>query len=313
MPEGLIRTARELFFAALTGEATDIEPWVIDRAISVLDEEDLPAGTRIFAAGELPEFIYFMREGRVGMLRDGAAPWTFEGRWAIGMFDAVLERPHDRTAVALTNLRLMKLRAEHWLELIEESFDLARAVVTNTLRTIASLETRCWRLRPKPQSFVVATAPTPGLPLTFVDRLAYLMDVPMIRDAGVQVLANVAGMLDETVFEPGEHLYLRGVATGRTFLVIEGKVVGDRSDPDLSVVFGPGTVVCGVAGLGEPAIAWEARAVERTRTLSMRLEDWFDLMEEHFDLVRSTLRSFARLRENILGELAADAGDLLVP
>jgi CRP-like cAMP-binding protein len=337
----LLRTSRELFLSALGGARNDVETWVIDRMTSRLEEEEVPAGTRIFAAGEEVEFIYLMHEGRLRMVRENGAPWTFVGRWVIGAFDAVLDRPHTRTAVALTNLSLMRVRADHWIEVLEESFELSRGVVANLVRASAALESRLWRSRPQPALQAGATregAPVAGErplevdassqallgyvassavsrpvgPLSFVDRLAILTDVAILRAAGIQVLADVAGLMQEVSFEPGELIHERGENGGRFFVVIEGEVVADRSDPELSVRFGPGRVVCGVAGLGEPAQAWRARAVERTRALSMRLEDWYDLMEEHFDLVRSALRALALRRESILDELAADAGDLLL-
>jgi hypothetical protein len=59
-----------------------------------------------------------------------------------------------------------------------------------------------------------------------------------------------------------------------------------------------------MAALGEAASAWEAQAVEPTRVLSLLVEDWYDLMEEHFDLVRSALRAVALTSERLLDELA---------
>lgn len=308
MPDSLVRTSRELFLSALAGGASDIETWVLDRMTSLLEEGDVRAGTRIFAAGEEAEFIYYMRHGRIRLVRPGGATWTFEGRWAIGAFDAAMNRPHARTAIALTDLRLMKLRSEHWLELLEDSFELARANIANIVGTVAALETRRWASRPPPRGSVVAPVPPPGATFTFVDRLALLTDVALFRDAGVQVLADVAGVMEEMTFEAGERIDLE--TKRRALLVLDGEIVADRHEPTLSVPFGPGSVVCGVAALGEPARAWEARAVTKARALSIGLEDWLDLMEEHFDLVRSALAALARARENILEELAADAGEV---
>jgi CRP-like cAMP-binding protein len=54
--------------------------------------------------------------------------------------------------------------------------------------------------------------------------------------------------------------------------------------------------------------AWDAWAREPTRLLKVPVEVWFDLFEEHFDLVISTRVVLARERDAILEQLAAEAG-----
>jgi CRP-like cAMP-binding protein len=93
----LVRTSRELFLSVLAGGAGNLETWVIDRMASVVDEEDLEPGKRLFAKGEQPEYIFFVRDGRIRLERDGSGAWIFEGRSVIGVFDALLVRvPRDR-------------------------------------------------------------------------------------------------------------------------------------------------------------------------------------------------------------------------
>jgi CRP-like cAMP-binding protein len=300
----LLRTSRELFLSILTGGNHDIETWVLDRMTSLVDEEDVEPGKRLFARDEQPEFIFFVRDGRVRLEREGSHPWVFEGRSVIGGFDALLERPHARTAVADTSLHVLKVRVEHWLDLLEDSFGLARAALSNSVAMVAALEARRWKLDPKPQGSVVAAVPPIEFPLAFVDRLAILAEVPLVRGAGIQVLVELADSVEEVAFEPGDTIFQRGQPCGQAFLVLEGAALGDRNDPLLEVSFGPGSFVGGAASLGEPIIEWQARAATRMRALSLLLEDWFDHMEEHFDLVRSALSALALTREAILDDLA---------
>jgi CRP-like cAMP-binding protein len=248
-----------------------------------------------------------MRDGRVEMLRDGAPNFTLEGRSALGIFDAILDRPHARTAIAKTRLHLAKVRADDWLDLMEESFEIARVAVANSVRLAADLEALRWSLSRQPQGSVIAPVASSNPPLSFVDRLALLTDVAIVREAGVQVLVEVADLMEEMTFAAGQTLYERGRGGGHIFLVLGGKVIADRSDPNVSVAFGPGSLVCGMAAFGETASAWEARAVEPTRALALLVEDWFDLMEEHFDLVRSALRALALTSEALRDELASHA------
>jgi CRP/FNR family cyclic AMP-dependent transcriptional regulator len=294
----------------LTGGSDDIETWVIDRMTSIVDEEDVESGKRLFARDEQPEFIFLVRDGRVRLEREGSSPWLFEGRSVIGGFDALLERPHARTAVAETNLHVLKVRVDDWLDLLEDSFGLSRAALGNSVATVAAVEARLWKTDPRAHGCVAASLPPVEFPLAFVDRLAILAETPLVRGAGIQVLVELADSVEEVTFEPGDAILERGKPPGQAFLVLEGEAKGDRTDPRLEVSFGPGTLVGGVASLGEPIVDWQANAVTRVRALSVPLTDWFDHMEEHFDLVRSALSSLALMREAILDDLAAREGEL---
>ena len=308
----LLRTSRELFLSVIAGRAGELPTWALDRLTSVLEEEEVEAGGRLFAAGEPVELIYFMREGRIQLSREGAPPWIYEGRWAIGPADAILDRPYQRTGVALTNLSLLKVPAEDWIELIEDSFELARGSVSSSVEQIAALEALLWSSQQGPRGKVMATLRLEGGPLSFLDRLAMFAGLGLFRSAGVQVLADVVSLVEEQTFAPGERIWARGESPGKTFLIVEGEVMADRLDPALTVRFGPGSGVAGVASLGDAAKAWEARAVVETRTLSLQLEDWFDEMEEHFDLVRSALGGLALIRDEIVEELAAGRRELVL-
>ncbi len=310
----LQRTSRELFLAVLTGGAGNLETWVIDRMTALVDEEDVAAGKRLFAEGEPPESIFFIREGRVRLERDGASPWVFEGRTVIGVFDALLDRPHARTAIAETDLHLLKLRVDYWLELLEDSFGLARAAVRNSvIGLVAGLEARRWAAEDAPRGAVVARVPPPSACLALrraPRRSCRCRDATWRRNPGPRGTSRTA--MEEVTFEPGKTIFERGNLRGEALLVLQGEAEGNRLDPPLRVVFGPGSVVGGVASLGESMLAWEARAITRVRALSMRLEDWFDLMEEHFDLVRAALSGMALQREAILGDLSTGRGELRV-
>ena len=187
----LQRTSRELFLTLLSGGAGNLESWVIDRMISVFEEEDVEAGKRLFARGEPPEFIFFIREGRVVLERDGSPPWLFEGRSAIGVFDAILERPHERTAVAETDLHLLKLRVDHWLELLEDSFGFARVALANSVRTVAQVEAKRWAAQTRPRGSVMVQVPPVAGPLAFVERLATLASAPLLPKLASWILTFI--------------------------------------------------------------------------------------------------------------------------
>jgi CRP-like cAMP-binding protein len=299
-----MRAWKELFVTGFGAELGKVDSWVMDRLTAMLQEEDVYAGEQLFSRGSAPEYFYFLRKGRVRLERPAVAPQLLEGPAVIGIFDAVLDRPWLHTATSLGDAEIMKVRLDDWVELLEDSFELARASVQSATRQVARLEEGLLEegLTPWSASPSFAAVGT-GVRLGVVERIAVLMDALALRAAGVQTLSDLALVCEETTFAPGDPLFDRGAKSDRVFLVVEGIVTASRAPSAVAWTFGPGQIVCGaaafLAAFGEEPVRWAARASSPLRTLAFRTEDWFDLMEEHFDLVRSALAGLALERERL--------------
>jgi CRP-like cAMP-binding protein len=309
---GLVRLGRELFMVGLGLPIEDVDSWVMDRMIAVLEEQSVRAGQVIYRAGEPADFLYFVRDGRLRLSREGSPSWSLEGNWVIGSLEAMADIPHPRTATALVDFGMMRVPVGAWLELLEDSFQAARAGITNAARSVALLEERITELprqeRRAPRAFCVKKTPQ----LSLVERLAFLVEIRMLRRAGVQTLGDLAGMSRESAFEAGATVLERAVERSELLLVIDGEVMATRAGPDVVRHYGAGDLVCGAAAFGTRAPFWEAKAVTPTRVLSFPIEVWFDLMEEHFDLVRSTFEALMVRREVLLEHLASGQQELVL-
>jgi CRP-like cAMP-binding protein len=305
----LQRLTRELFLAAVAPPS--IPGWVIERTASILEDLEVNEGDVIYTAGDAPEFIYFVQDGHILTTLDGGAPITFTGRWAMGSFDVLADRPRRRTATALASFHMQRLPADAWLELLEDSFDIARSMLTNAARTFVRLQEKLGEDAPD-ESEVTPLLPRHDEPLSLVERLAVLAGVPALRGAGIQTLADLAAVTDEVTFEPGEVVLARGDTPVRAYVVFDGEVEGVRSKPDMVRRFGPGALVLGATALAEISLPWEARTRTRARALSFRVEDSVDLMEEHFDMVRSVFADLARERERLVDKVSALRGGLVL-
>jgi CRP-like cAMP-binding protein len=297
------RIQRELFLAAFGANVAALEPWVTDRLTALLEEEVARAGDTLFSAGDPPDFYYFLREGRVQLVRDGSTPWTYQGPSVFGVSDALLERPRVRTALAVTDIQAMKVQSDALIELLEDSFALSRAAIVGSVRTVAGLEQRLWASGVKQ----LRRETGPGAPagaLDTLERLAILTEAPLLRGAGVQILSDLAAAADIFAFVEGDTLIARGSGDGRVHILLEGQVEATRLSPEVVWRGGPGEIVCGVAAFGDPILAWEAVARTGGRSLTFRVADWLDLMEENFDMVRTTLGALSLDREELLERLS---------
>lgn len=289
MPEpSRSRIARELL-AAQFGAFRGVESWVMDRLASALEPDDVRAHEIIYRAGDPAEFLYFVREGRI---ETRAPPHTrvVTGPSVFGVFDVLLERARTAPAVALTDVGLMKVRGETWLELLDDSFELGRVALLAMARSLAELE----------QQIAVSGDAEAAPPerrragaLDALERVETLLSEPLLRGVGVQAISDLAMMAEEHEFDAGQVIFERGVARERMFVVVEGTVMATRADPVCTRRATAGQLVCGAAAFAQPSLGWEARAESRVRLLSFRIEDWFDLLEEHSDLLRATLAAFA--------------------
>jgi CRP-like cAMP-binding protein len=130
----------------------------------------------------------------------------------------------------------------------------------------------------------------------------------MARGAGVQALVDLAAASEEIRLEDGETLSHHGHEREHLHLVVRGRVDANRASPDVLRSFGPGDVVGGPAAFSDRAHAWTALARGPARLLAIPIEAWFDLAEEHFDLVLSMMAVFGEARDAIMEQLAIEAG-----
>ncbi len=298
-----LRITRELSLAAFdatTAQASNpLEPWVTDRLVQISEEGDTPAGETLFARGDPPDSFYILRKGRVRLAGGASGPQDLEGPCIVGMIDLLLDRPRAGAALALSDVQFLKVRVEGWFDLLEDSFTLARASVMAMVRTVAALQEKAWAgASPRTRA---GRGPSLSLaPISMIERLGVLMDTPLLRGAGGQALSDLASMCEEVSFAPGETLGDGGGPRDRVFICVSGEVEAWRDEPHVAWRGGPGQIVCDLAWIADADMRWQARAVTPARALKFRVEDWFDLMEEHFEMVRSTLAALALQRETIL-------------
>jgi CRP-like cAMP-binding protein len=303
----LRRVSREMFFAAF-GPLGEVGGWLVERVSAVLDERTVRAGATIYVEGDPPGTLHFMREGRVRMTREGGPTWTLQGRWVLGTYEGIADRPRVTTAVAETDLHLLSVPTSVWLDLLEDSFELTRSSILAAARTVAALE---GRLASGPPS-AEPVAPRVRGALSLVEKIAFMLEVKMLRGAGVQVLVDLATTTEENTFEAGQVVLERGQERDRLVFVMDGEVRADRSAPDLTHTYGHGQLVCGAAAFGQWSSPWRAVASTPTRALSLPIDAWFDTMEEHFDLARSVLVALSARRQLVVEQLAREVKDLVL-
>jgi CRP-like cAMP-binding protein len=310
--ERRLRIGREIFLVALGLPLETVDGWVIDRMTSLLDEQEIRAGQQLFTEGEPSDFLYFMRDGEVRFTRAGGPSWTLQGRWVIGGYEALGDRLATHTAVAVRDTRGMRVPARAWLEMLEDSFQLARSAVVNASRGLMRIEERIPAGAPvSARDASPLGVPPPG-PLSLVDRLALLLEVRLLRSAGVQALADLAAVSEQVTFDVGQAVLAPGGGRDHLIRIVDGEVLAWRDAPAVERHYGPGDLICGAAILGSISEGWHARALTPLRGISFPLEALFDLMEEHFDLVRSTFAALGARRDLLLEHLAADTENLVL-
>ncbi|HEX8791057.1 MAG TPA: cyclic nucleotide-binding domain-containing protein [Polyangiaceae bacterium] len=292
------RISRELFLAAFGGSLRSVEPWVTDRLTAMLEEEECAPGERIYSEGEAPDHFYMLRQGRLELVRSDRPVEILEAPRAFGMMDALIDRPRTTSALAASAVQLLRIRSDAWMELLEDSFELARTSVLALARATAALEERLWA-RGIPPGMPLPPALDGSGGLDIVQRVAVLMHTPAFHGVGVQPVSDLAAAAEELKFAAGEHLFDRG-SGDRVFVIVDGHVEAERKDPRVTWRGGPGQIVCESVCLGALGSSWEARAITEVRALSFGVDDWFDVLQENFEMVRATLATFAQKRERLL-------------
>jgi CRP-like cAMP-binding protein len=315
----LTRVERELSLGPLAGlDSTVLPDWVVDRVTAILEERTFAPGEIIYREGTPSERVYFVRDGSVRLdqstARSGASS-VLDGRFIIGWSDALADRLHTCTTTAVGLTRVESIEVDAMIELLEDSFEITRAAILGAGRDIQVIFERALQAAvPIPEPPPEKTSwRAPSNRLSVVERMLLLMSVGFFRRAAVQTLADLAALAHERSLAEGDLVSERGGKRDELFVVIDGTVQAERSDPDFSVTFGPGMLVGGAASFGAPALSWQTRCTSTTRLLTLRIDALFDEMEEHFDLARAVLSSLADDQDALVALISSKGVALQAP
>jgi hypothetical protein len=127
--------------------------------------------------------------------------------------------------------------------------------------------------------------------LNLVERILLLREVSIFARASIQTLTILAEFATELSAATGDILPSREGTESRLIVVASGEVAVSL-DRGPEPRFGPGSLVYGSAALN-PASRYTARPTMPTRAIALSLEDYFDVMVEHFGLARAALMALA--------------------
>jgi len=296
------RVQRSIFLRTLFGGAE--VAGVVERIGAMMTEVSFRPETVIYGRGEASQYLYFIVDGRVALEAPGEVTWSFGAGDGFGFLDAMRDRPHERTARAATEVHALAFSVEDWLDLVEDHAEMARG---SLLSHAANVREKIAELSPDggfpaPDSSRRSTELNEETGL--VERIVLLSDAPAFERAGIQALASLAKVAQQRMLQPGEVLLAEGQRPHGVVLVGGGSLLMVRENPELEAQFGPGSLAGGLAMLGLEKSDFELRAAERSMVVSVSEEDFFDVLEDHFDLARAVFAHMSRERSELMRELA---------
>jgi CRP-like cAMP-binding protein len=304
------RIERELFLRTTIGRNL---PSARELA-ELLRDVAFDAGQVIYREGDASDEMYFVRRGKVGLSR-GEVVHEFGPGSVIGILDVEQDKPRARTATALTDVELLSLSSEDRLELLEDSFEHTRSLI----RMTATRLDEGGRYGGAEIDLAITLAPKPE-PLLLIERVFTLRDTPVFRRASIQALVSLAPSAEELRLAAGELLFERGEARGVLFVIVAGCLELESSSSSGGTPYpeathpeathpggarqryGSASLLGGGPSFADALARRSARALTPAVVLRVREEDFYDVMEDHFDLARSVLSFLASENERRLDE-----------
>lgn len=273
----------------------------------LVKDVEFPAGATLFRDGAPSGELYFVVRGKVELSAPDVPRWVLDDGSVVGVFDALQARPHARTATAMTDVKALAIDSSAYFEMLEDDFDFARAMVSavseDTWQKAVDVDpqSQFGPLSPRSREAGVAARLD-----NMVDRILLLYDTEPFCHMPTQALVLLGLQARAVAYPAGHKMPPPGESRAALWVVASGRVRLSRSR--LQAEFGPHTLFAGFGSLTGPSVGFGMEVVEDAVLLAVMFEDLFDVMEEHFAVLKGFMRYTSMARENIMN-LAARAMD----
>ena len=135
--------------------------------------------------------------------------------------------------------------------------------------------------------------------LTTIEKVLLLQGVDILVDTETENLAKIAAIAREVRFEEGATIFEEDEPSDALYIVVEGTVSVRKGSQEIGLVKDKETVG-GTDLFEQTPRTLTLVALTGTTTLKIEHEGLFDLLADHFDIVRGILKRLSRIISQLL-------------
>lgn len=259
-----------------------VPPHVLAELAAAVEVEEVACGVDLLREGERPASLGWIVEGQASWSRARRRLGLTERGASLGLLEMVASRRATATLRAETQVRVLRVSAERWAELIEDSFDIALAVLASIAGELASHGRARFGDGPSLRHTEI-----PDHDLDFAERILALRASLPFSKAPIRALAVLAERATLRALPRAAVLWDRGREAREIMLMLEGAVA------EANCLYGPGETVGLVEALAGRRREFTAVARTSVRALAFDVESLLDVLEEEEELVDELLRTLA--------------------
>ena len=255
----------------------------------------IPQGMVVEREGKPFGSVYLLIEGELRAAREGRLLGTFGARNSVGVLSTLARDRHGFTCEALADTVALKLRADDFLEVLEDHFELMYSAMRGLAHDGIELRRN---LMPHAGFATPVRGPSqkrvdcPREPLELTERILCLRETFGLQHSYIDELAQLARAAQERRYAPGEQLWSTDERATHAAILICG-AVQCATPAGARFGFGVGDIVGALDTLAEKPRWFDAVASEETVALTLEAEAMVDVWEDRPGLALDFLRLIA--------------------
>jgi CRP-like cAMP-binding protein len=261
----------------------------------------IPAGTCVAREQGPVGVAYLIIEGSLEVRRGGNLLGVFGPRSSVGVLAVLSRDTRGFECVALADTVALMLRAEDFLEILEDQFDLMHSA----MRGIAGDAIAARRKLLPHAGFSNELRPPVEYPereLDLVERILHLRQTFGLGHSFIDELAELARAAEEVRYPAGKKLWSSGDSANHMIILVNGVVEGTTPE-GARFQCGPGDILGHLDMVSRTPRWFDAFVTEDVVALTLDYEVVIDVWEDQpelgFDFIRMLANVLLSLRERV--------------
>ena len=289
-PAQMDRFQRFLFLRTMPG-LDEVPPEVAQVIAANTRERFFAKGEHLYQSGVPAVEIQYVVSGECEIIRNGRAVRRLGPRTVVGGVSALAGEALGYDCVALQDMVTLALTVEDSQEIFEDHFVLLKRVLRGTSREALASRRKLGEsagFGPVSEAFAF-----PDRPFDLVERMAFLRKTFSFGDSEIDAIADLARDVQEVHLPKGEVLWNIGDRSTYFLLPLRGVVDCRATNPDQHFQLGPGDSVGAIDAMADEHRWFRAEVVEDLVAFRIDQEFLLEVLEDHFTMAMSLLRSIA--------------------